>query len=140
MSIDPNDETPCPDDEVRKKYPEVATTPEWREKMVVARKARKNDRGKPTTQEELGRLVGTSQNMISLMEKGLADGGIDSSQFVLPVCHVLGIGPPVHFGSDAFKAWVEIGYLMEMSDVRQLEAMLRMITLALGKGDKQHDG
>jgi transcriptional regulator with XRE-family HTH domain len=136
MSIDPTDEPPCPDDEVRKQYPEVATTPEWREKMAKTRKARKDENGKPMTQEALGKLIGTSQNVISEMEKGIARGGIDSSKYVLPVCHALDIGPPVHFGSETFKAWVDLGYRVEMKSEKQLEAMLSVFKTMLGQANE----
>lgn len=55
--------------------PELTTTDKWRADAVEARERL------GLSQEGLGTLVGTSQNMISLLESG----GVRSSQFVLPI-------------------------------------------------------
>jgi transcriptional regulator with XRE-family HTH domain len=62
---------------------EIPTNDEWRDIMVRARK------DKELTQAQLAARVGTSQNMISLIESG----EVESSQFVWPICKTLDIPP-----------------------------------------------
>lgn len=107
--------------------PEMATNEEWRGIMVRARKDQN------FTQAELGIRVGTSQNIISLIEAG----EVTSSRFVLPICRVLKIPAPVHFESEAAKSWVQLGSLLRHKNMQQFEAMLAVVkTMVEGDGAK----
>jgi len=92
--------------------------------MLSARK----DKG--WTQEELGRKVGTSQNIISLIESG----GVEASQFVLPICKVLKISPPMFFEEEWQKNWYRLGRLLREQDLGDAEAAQKMVEALLRRG------
>lgn len=95
---------------------ELGTTQEWRAKVVEARQQA------GMTQRELATRVGTSQNMISLIESG----EVSSSGFVLAICRVLKIAPPTFHEDEALKEWDEIGHLMAHRSERKFRLMLSM--------------
>jgi transcriptional regulator with XRE-family HTH domain len=97
--------------------PELATTPEWREKMIKERK------GRGLTQKALGELVGTSQAAISQIENG--EQG--SSKFILPICRMLEIEPPQHFGADDLRAWMDHGRKLHAINPRRFAEFLRLV-------------
>ncbi len=86
-------------------------------------KARK-DQG--FTQETLGVRVGTSQNVVSLIEKGPPEG-IGSSKFILPICRVLSIPPPQHYEDDEVAAWSQLGSLLRHKNMRRFKATLDLV-------------
>lgn len=87
--------------------PELATNEE-RAAAVAAREA------KGLSQREVGQKVGTSQNVVSLIESGK----VESSSFVLPISRLLGISPPQFHESDEQRQWVELGHLLRSKDPR----------------------
>lgn len=91
--------------------------------MVRARK----ERG--WTQEELGRKVGTSQNVISLIESG----GVGASTFVTPICEKLKIPFPMFFEDDWQKNWHHLGRLLREQDIEGAEAAVKMVEAMLRK-------
>lgn len=107
--------------------PELATNEEWRSLMRRAR----HDHG--LTQRELGSRVGTSQNMISLIESGEAG----SSQFILPICEVLSIPPPTWWQDEDDRSWITIGRLLRARDMevfRRALSMVEAMVAALPRG------
>ncbi len=120
MAIDSNNDPPCLFVEVQEDSPEIATTREWRAKMV---EARTTHGGEGLTQAELAKRVGTSQNMISLIESGQ----VESSQFVMPISHVLKIAPPMHFDDDLMREWYETGYRLAYKSKKRLAAVLAFV-------------
>lgn len=121
--IDRLDNSPCSHGVVADD-PELATNEEWRASMLSARK----DKG--WTQEELGRKVGTSQNIISLIESG----GVEGSQFVLPICKALRISPPMFFEEEWQKNWYRLGRLLREQDLGDAEAAQKMVEALLRRG------
>jgi transcriptional regulator with XRE-family HTH domain len=103
--------------------PEIATNQEWRGIMLRARK----DRG--WSQKELGDRVGTSQNIISLIESG----GVESSAYIMPICRLLKIPPPMHFENEWQKKWHELGRLVREQSEEDAEALVRMAEALLRK-------
>lgn len=97
--------------------PELATNEEWRTIMVRARK----DHG--LTQKELGAKVGTSQNMVSLIESG----EVATSQYVLPICKVLSIPPPRFFESEDDAAWSQLGHVLRAKNMKQFRRAMALI-------------
>lgn len=107
--------------------PIQATNSEWRNLAVATRKAKK------LSQDELGRRVGTSQNIISLIESG----GVDSSQFVLPICRVLHIPAPMFFVNDAQRRWSIVGHRLEEVDPDQFAKALALFeSMVPGAGSR----
>lgn len=100
--------------------PEIATNEEWRGIMVRARKAYK---GEGLTQKELGARVGTSQNIISLIESG----EVESSQYVLPICDVLEIPPPIHYASEDQKIWSQLGHVLRNKNPKQFRRAMALV-------------
>ncbi|HEY6038673.1 MAG TPA: hypothetical protein VIV58_30530 [Kofleriaceae bacterium] len=100
--------------------PEIATNEEWRAIMVQARKDQK------FTQAELGGRVGTSQNIISLIENGPPDG-VAASRFVMPICRVLKIPPPMHFESEEQKAWSQLGHVLRSKSMKQFKRAMALV-------------
>ncbi len=78
--------------------PEIATNPDWRRIMKAARSDHK------FSQKELGRLVNTSQVVISQIESG----EIGSSKFIKPICHELGIPTPDHMEDPESQTIVKV--------------------------------
>jgi transcriptional regulator with XRE-family HTH domain len=94
--------------------------------MLAARRAGDLSQG------QLGARVGTSQNVISLIERGI----VGSSQFVLPICRVLRIHPPTFFESDEIRAWVRLGRDLRGRDealFRRALSMVESMVEALGE-------
>jgi transcriptional regulator with XRE-family HTH domain len=92
---------PCSHGVVPADPPVVATTEKFRADMYEAR----NRLG--LSQEQLGAAVGTSQNMISLIESGK----VLTSPYILPICKRLRIAAPFH-GTEEEQAWLELGLLL----------------------------
>jgi len=111
-------------------YPELATTPEWRQAMVVAREKR------ALTQTQLGSSVGTSQNIISLIESG----GIGSSTFILPICRKLKIAPPQFYESDEQRLWAELGYLLQTKSKKQFRRAIALVEAIVEDTDDAASG
>ncbi len=88
--------------------------------MVRARKAYK---GEGLTQKELGARVGTSQNIISLIESG----EVESSQYVLPICDVLEIPPPIHYASEDQKIWSQLGHVLRNKNPKQFRRAMALV-------------
>lgn len=106
MDVDPGEERP-----------ELATNEEWRSTMRRARADR------TWTQVELGRRVGTSQNMISLIESG----EVTSSQFILPICRALSIPPPMFFEDEDDRTWIQLGRLLRRRDMNVFRRALSLV-------------
>lgn len=75
------------------------------------------------TQAELGRTVGTSQNMISNIESG----NVASSQFVMPICDALHISPPMFFESEEDRAWIQLGRVLRARDMDMFRRALSLV-------------
>ncbi len=97
--------------------PELATNGDWRSLMARARKTH------GLTQAELASKVGTSQNMISNIE----NGGVKSSQFVLPIADALHIPPPTWYENDDDRAWAETGRVLRARDMELFRRALSMV-------------
>ena len=97
--------------------PELTTNSEWRAIMIRARKEHE------LTQKELGAKVGTSQNIVSLIESG----EVSSSQYVLPICKVLGIPPPRFFENEDDAAWSQLGHLLRTKNMKQFRRAMALI-------------
>lgn len=113
--------------------PEVPTTPAWRADMIQARKA------KGLTQAQLGRKVGTSQNIISLIESGK----LGSSTFILRVARVLSIAPPQFHGDVHQELWAKLGQQLQSRSPRQFKRALALVESMLEDageeiGDAKH--
>jgi transcriptional regulator with XRE-family HTH domain len=85
--------------------------------MVRARKDQK------LTQRELGARVGTSQNIVSLIESG----EVASSAYVLPICRVLKIPPPVHFQDEDDATWSQLGHLLRTKSMKKFQRALALV-------------
>jgi|ERR1044071_5936945 transcriptional regulator with XRE-family HTH domain len=115
--IDLTDIRRCSHGLVSSDPPELATSPEFRADMVRARKA------KHWTQKQLGARVGTSQNIISLIESG----EITSSGYVLPICKALGIAPPQFHENEEQKHWSQLGHLLSAKSPKQFRRALALV-------------
>lgn len=104
---------------------EIATNQAWRRKMIAARKAHG---GEGMTQKELGARVGTSQNIISLIESG----EITSSQFIGPICEVLKIPEPANFSNQAQVEWSRLGFILQHKDSQQFERLREFVRTLVG--------
>jgi transcriptional regulator with XRE-family HTH domain len=98
--------------------PEIATNETWRAIMV---KARKDHDG--MTQAQLGEKVGCSQVMIAKIETGAST----SSEFIMPICRVLGIAPPMHYVAEWQRRWDEIGTWARHRTPEQFAATMQML-------------
>ena len=98
-------------------YPEIATNDEWRGIMRRRRKDLK------LTQAELGGRVGTSQNIVSMIESG----EVSSSKFIVPICRFLKIPVPQNFDSDEQKVWSELGHVLRNKNMKQYRRALALI-------------
>lgn len=99
-------------------------------------RARKDYKGEGLSQKELGARVNTSQNMISLIESG----EVESSHFVIPICEVLGIPPPVHYESEEQRAWSELGHVLRHKSMKKFRAALELVkTMAEDDDDVPSD-
>lgn len=87
--------------------------------MVARRK------GKQMTQSQLGARVGTSQNVISLIESGQLEG----SSFILKICKVLRIPVPMHFTTKEQERWALLGELLAESSPKEFEATIGLLEL-----------
>jgi transcriptional regulator with XRE-family HTH domain len=112
-----------PDDD---EMPDLATSSEWREIMVRARKEpRPPDYPNGMTQQQLGEKVGVSQVTISKIESG--EQG--SSTHILAICRVLGVPAPQHFADEHARMWADLGHVLRHGDPEQYEQILRMVEL-----------
>jgi transcriptional regulator with XRE-family HTH domain len=75
------------------------------------------------SQADLGSRVGTSQNIISLLESG----GIESSQFVIPICRALDISPPTFFETEEERTWWRLGRDLRAKNEAVFQSALSMI-------------
>ena len=75
------------------------------------------------TQKELGGRVGTSQNIISLIESG----EVSSSTFVMPICRVLRIPPPMHFQDEDDATWSQLGHLLRTKNMKQFRRAMALV-------------
>ena len=105
--------------------PEVPTTPEWRKDMIRTRKL------KGLTQEQLGRRVGTSQNIVSLIESGK----LGSSAFVLRIARVLAIAAPQFHGDAHQELWAKLGQQLQSRSPRQFRRALALVESMLEDDD-----
>lgn len=85
--------------------------------MVTARKAKR------LTQKQVGARVGTSQNIVSLIESG----EIESSSYILPICKYLGIAPPQFHESEDQRQWAQLGHLLRAKSPRQFKRALALV-------------
>jgi transcriptional regulator with XRE-family HTH domain len=100
---------------------EIATTPEWRKEMAAARRLEK------FTQGELGVKVGIPADSAQAMISQIETGAVSGSKFVLPICRVLGIPPPMHFITPAQRKWSTLGHRLEKASKVQFEQVLGLI-------------
>lgn len=100
-------------------------------------RTRKSYGGEGLTQKELGARVGTSQNIISLIESG----EVSSSQYILPISNVLGISPPQHHESERQRAWSELGHILEHKSTRKFERAMALVEAMVedDEGGKDED-
>lgn len=96
---------------------ELGTNEEWRGIMQRARK----DQG--LSQAELAGKIGTSQNIVSLIE----NGEVLSSKFVLPICRKLKIPPPMHFESEEQRAWSQLGHVLRAKNMKQFRRAMALV-------------
>jgi transcriptional regulator with XRE-family HTH domain len=97
--------------------PELATNEEWRAIAVRRRK----ELG--WTQEELGRRVGTSQNMISLIESGK----VEASAYVAPICKELSIPFPTFYENEDQRVWSQMGHVLRNKNLKQFRRALELV-------------
>jgi transcriptional regulator with XRE-family HTH domain len=95
---------------------ELATNQPWRDAMIARRKA------KGMTQKQLSFLVGCKQPDISGIEAGPDKKGVGSSKFILKICKVLGLPPPLLFDSEVQRRWSELGHALEHENIEQFRA------------------
>lgn len=85
--------------------------------MVRARK----DQG--FTQKTLGARVGTSQNIVSLIESG----EVTSSSYIMPICKLLKIPPPMHFENEEDATWSQLGHLLRTKNMKQFRRAMALV-------------
>lgn len=107
---------------------EIATTPEWREDMVEARKRR------GMGQEELGFRVTHKHNQQGAISQ-IETGGIRASALVLPICAELRIPPPMHYISASQRDWAKLGHRLEELDPAQFTAVTALIASMVERAD-----
>lgn len=86
-------------------------------------RARKDYKGEGLTQAELAMKVGTSQNMISLIEAG----EVVSSQFILPICEALSIPPPMHFAHEDQRTWSQLGHVLRYKSMKKFRRAMALV-------------
>ncbi len=96
---------------------EIPTTDAWRKTMVAARKAAGH------TQKTLGAALGTSQATISDIESGEQGG----SSYVLAICRILNIPPPVVTGDELERRWIEAGRALRARRAQLFERQLLFV-------------
>lgn len=102
--------------EIAPSAPEVPTDEDWRALMKSARKAR------GYTQKTLAAAIGVKQPTISEIESGEVGG----SKYVLAICDVLKIRPPMMCGDQLERRWIEGGRALRS---RRSNAWLRMLEM-----------
>ena len=112
--------------------PEIATNEEWRTIMVRARK----DQG--FTQAQLGTRVGTSQNIISLIETGPPEG-VSASRFVAPICRVLDIPYPMFFQDEEQKSWSQLGHVLRHRSMKQFRRAMALVESMVEDAEEAED-
>jgi len=95
--------------------------------MIAARKA------KHLTQKQLGSRVGTSQNIVSLIESG----EIESSSYILPICKQLGIAPPQFHESEEQKLWAQLGHRLRLKNRKQYRRVLALVESLVQDNDEE---
>lgn len=85
------------------------------------------------TQAELAMRVGTSQNMISNIESG----NVTSSKFILPICRVLSIPPPMFFESDEQKAWSQLGHVLRGKSMKKFKLAMALVESMVSDEDEE---
>jgi transcriptional regulator with XRE-family HTH domain len=95
--------------------PEIATNTHWRSLM---RRARDTN---GYSQAALARRIGLSQNVVSQIESGEQE----ASSYILRICRVLKIPPPVAmFADEQDQRWYEAGQLMRRRNPRMFRSQL----------------
>lgn len=100
--------------------------------MVATRKLKR------LTQKQVGARVGTSQNIVSLIESGEVEG----SSYILPICKLLGIAPPQFHESEDQRQWAEMGHLLRTKNKKQFRRALELVESMLEDveaGAPQHE-
>jgi transcriptional regulator with XRE-family HTH domain len=95
--------------------------------MVTARRAKR------LTQKQLGSRVGTSQNIVSLIESG----EIESSSYILPICKQLGIAPPQFHESEEQKLWTQLGHMLRLKNRKQFRRVLALVESMVQDNDEE---
>lgn len=95
--------------------------------MIAARKA------KNLTQKQVGARVGTSQNIISLIESG----EIESSSYILPISKLLGIAPPQFHETEDQKSWAQLGHMLRMKNRKQFRRVLALVESMVQDNDDE---
>jgi transcriptional regulator with XRE-family HTH domain len=99
---------------------EIALTSKFLRDMVEAREAR------GWSQSELGRKLGISQPAVSNIENGTAS----SSRYVLAICELLEIDPPLHLRERVLEEWLTAGGRLLRSNPALFQTTLAMIESA----------
>jgi transcriptional regulator with XRE-family HTH domain len=106
---------------------EIALTDQFQQKMIEARKRR------GWSQSELARRIGISQPAVSNIEEGRAS----SSRYVLSICEVLEIDPPIHVRDQALAEWLEAGGRLLRANPALFRSTLSMIGVAAPDEDRE---
>jgi transcriptional regulator with XRE-family HTH domain len=85
------------------------------------------------SQKELGARVGTSQNIVSLIESG----EVTSSSYILPICKVLKIPPPMHFENEDDALWSQIGHRLRTKNMKQFRRALALVEAMIDDEDDE---
>lgn len=105
--------------------PELAINAEWCAEMRAARLTA------GLSQEVLADKIGSTQNAISLVERGL----VGSSHVVMPVCRLLKINPPTFLVDEDERRWVRLGReLRSRSEASFMSAMTMVEALVAAIG------
>lgn len=99
--------------------PEIPTTPEWRAAMREGRRRRN------ITQAQLAAQVGISQPQLSDIESGVSGG----SSYVLEICRILEITPPIVTTDETDAEWLETGRLLRSRQPEMYELLLAQARL-----------
>ena len=117
-------------------YPEIATTPQWRERVREAR-AREG-----LNQGQLAAKLGTTQPTISDLETGK----IAQSRLVTPISLELKVPLPYAPALDELeRRWIEAGQLLRarhgalyLQQLQHVESLVALLSEAVGSGDRGH--
>ena len=78
-------------------------------------------RKKAMSQADLAKAIGTTQATVSDIERGKAE----SSQYVMTICKVLGIQPPIFSNDDLDRRWIRAGATLKSKSFATFEQLLR---------------